>query len=82
MNQNNRKCIVSNKVLNKNELIRIVKTKDKKFYVNSDKSGRGAYVFNEKNSIKEVIKKKLLHKAFKMDVPKEVYDELEKIIKE
>ncbi|MCK5945843.1 MAG: YlxR family protein [Mycoplasmataceae bacterium] len=77
---NKRKCIVSKESKPREELIRICKTKDNKFHVNSEEKGRGAYVSKDA-SIEVVLRNKLLHRTFKRDVPKEVYNELSKHLK-
>lgn len=77
-----RKCIATNEVKPVSEMVRIVKTKDNKFLIDSDHSGRGAYVSRNIEAIENVKKKRLLNKAFKTQVPLEVYKELEELIKE
>lgn len=79
---NNRKCIITNSKFPKSELIRIVKTKNGEFIVNSNEQGRGAYVKNDISLLPELKRKKLLNRSFKMDVPNKTYEELEKILKE
>ncbi|WP_044495935.1 YlxR family protein, partial [Clostridioides difficile] len=39
-------------------------------------NGRGAYVCKSSECLKKAIKSKALNKAFKIDVPDEVYDNL------
>lgn len=82
MKINNRKCIVTNKTFPKKELIRIVKLKNNTYEVDSSSPGRGAYVKRDKTIFDEILKKKLLNRAFKTNVPLEVYDRLKKIILE
>lgn len=82
MNNTTRKCIATNKVCDVSELIRIVKTKSGKYFVNSNEKGRGAYVSKHFKDIEELKRKRLLNRSFKTQVPTEVYDELEKILKE
>lgn len=79
---NHRKCIASQKVKPKNELIRIVKTKDNIFLVNSESNGRGAYISKDKTLIPILLKKKLLNRAFKCQVPQEVYQKLCEVMEE
>ena len=76
---NNRKCIVTRESKSKEELIRIVKTKDGTFHVDSDLPGRGAYISKDAD-VSLVLRNKVLHRAFKIQVPKEVYDKLEKCL--
>ena len=79
MIQNNRKCIVTRESKSKNDLIRIVKINDGTFHVDSNLKGRGAYI-SKNVDISLVLKSKVLHRAFKIQVPKEVYDKLEKCL--
>lgn len=81
MMKNNRTCIATHKEFPKEELIRIVKTKDNKFFVNSKVQGRGCYI-SKTASPDELAKKRLLHRAFKTEVPKEAYDQLALVLKE
>ena len=78
--KNNRTCIISREESPKDSLIRIVKTKDNNFLVNSDAQGRGAYV-SKKADANIIIKNKLLHRAFKTNVPNEVYEKLTSLLK-
>ena len=82
MKLNNRKCIATHKSLPKSELIRIVKLKDGSFEVNSKTKGRGAYIQKDINLLQDIKRKKLLNRAFKIDVPSDVYNKLEKELKE
>lgn len=76
-----RKCIVTNKVKPLDQLIRIVKTKDNRFLISNDAKGRGAYVSKILPAKELLIKKRLLNRSFKTDVPKEIYEKLEQMIK-
>lgn len=73
--KNNRTCIVTKEELPKESLIRIVKTKDGQFFVDSELLGRGAYV-SKNADINIIIKNRLLHRAFKTTVSNEVYEKL------
>lgn len=78
---NSRKCIATYLVKPKEELIRIVRTKDGSYEVNSNAKGRGAYISKDASLIDELAKKRLLHRSFKTNVPAEVYDKLIEILK-
>lgn len=78
--KNNRKCIATNVVMPKEDLIRIVKTKNNQFFVDSEEKGRGAYISRSSANISELQKKRLLNKSFKGNVPNEVYEKLIKIL--
>lgn len=57
----------------KNELIRITKLKDGTFTLDEKAQGRGAYICNDSDCVNKCQKRKLLHKAFKMNIPEQVY---------
>ena len=73
-----RTCIACRTEKPKKELIRIVKTKDGVFSLDrtGKVSGRGAYLCDDKACALKIISKKLLARAFEMEVPLEVYDNL------
>ena len=77
-----RKCIASHKLHEVNELIRVVKTKENEFFIDSSKNGRGAYIWKELEDVTILRKHRLLNRAFKGDVPLNVYDDLENRLKE
>ena len=72
-----RTCIACRTEKPKKELIRIVKTKDGVFSLDKTGkvSGRGAYLCDDACALK-IINKKLLSRAFEMEVPLEVYEKL------
>ena len=65
---------------NKKEMIRVLKTPEGEFTLDSTgrKNGRGAYVCPSMECLKKAIKTKGLERSFKMAIPKEVYETLEK----
>lgn len=77
-----RKCIATNQVKPRSELIRIVKTKKPEFFVNSEVKGRGAYISKDANLVPILFKKKLLNRTFKCDVPLAIYEQLKKIMED
>jgi len=64
----------------KKEMVRILKTETEGILVDATgrKNGRGAYVCSNGECFKKAVKSKGLERAFKMSVPKEVYESLEK----
>lgn len=62
----NRKCIITQEMFPKKDLIRIVKNKEGEISVDTTgkKAGRGAYVVSELSVIKEARNKKKLEKFF------------------
>ena len=82
MNNTSRKCIVTGEITSTDKLIRIVKKKDGLYKVDSDEQGRGAYVTRDPKLANAIKTRKVLNRAFKTQVPNNVYEELLKIIKE
>lgn len=76
-----RKCVVTGKVRPTKELIRVVSTKDGEFFVDSDKPGRGTYISRDIKEVRQIKRRKVLNRAFKKDVPVQIYEELENVIK-
>lgn len=74
-----RKCIVCGLSKPQNTMIRVVKEKDGNISIDESqkKNGRGAYICNDKESIKKAVEGKLLNRSLKTSVPDYVYKELE-----
>ncbi len=74
-----RQCIGCGEMKNKNELIRVLKTPEGEFTLDSTgrKNGRGAYICPSMECVKKAKKSKGLDRSFKMAVPIQVYDTLE-----
>ena len=64
----------------KKEMIRVLKTSEGEISLDATgrKNGRGAYVCPTMECLKKAIKSKGLERSFKMAIPKEVYEALEK----
>ncbi|TMW73246.1 RNase P modulator RnpM [Alteribacter natronophilus] len=79
-----RKCVVTNEMKPKKELIRVVRTPDGEIVhdPSGKKSGRGAYLTASKSVMEEAKKKKILSRHLKADVKEEFYDNLIKEIPE
>lgn len=73
-----RRCIVSNEMKPKKEMLRIVKTPEGELAIDptGKKNGRGAYVSIEPELIEKARKKRLFDKQFEMEVPDAFYQEL------
>lgn len=82
MIQNKRKCIVTNKPLERDDAIRVAKMKDGTIIIDSPKGGRGAYISKDINLIDEIKKKRHLNKVFKTNVDREVYEQLFTVMRE
>ena len=63
----------------KNELIRVVRTPDKTVIVDlsGKANGRGAYLKLSKENIKKAKQKNVLARALQVEIPDEIYVELE-----
>ena len=66
----------------KDELIRIVRTKDGKAIIDTTgkSDGRGAYVCPDENCIKKAEKKNWFTRNLKCEIYKEIYEDLKKLI--
>lgn len=75
-----RQCIGCGEMKNKKEMIRILKTPEGNFTLDDTgrKNGRGAYLCPTMECLKQAVKSKGLERSFKMAIPKEVYEALEK----
>jgi len=65
---------------NKRELIRVLKSAEGEISIDATgrKNGRGAYLCPSVECLKKAVKGKGLERSFKMAIPKEVYEALEK----
>lgn len=79
-----RKCTGCGEMKNKKELIRVIKTPEEEIImdVTGKKNGRGAYLCNSSQCLAKAVKTKALERSLKAAIPKEVYEELEKELKE
>ena len=75
-----RQCIGCGETKSKKEMIRILKTESEGIVLDATgrKNGRGAYVCPDGECLKKAIKSRGLDRSFKMTVPREVYETLEK----
>jgi predicted RNA-binding protein YlxR (DUF448 family) len=78
-----RKCVVSQEMFPKKELIRVVRTPDNEVVIDptGKKSGRGAYICAKEEYIDLARKKKALERALKAPIPPELYEELKEYAK-
>lgn len=65
-------------MINKKELIRIVKNKDGSFSLDETgkKSGRGAYVCRKIRCLEKACRSKGLERSFRCSVPPDIYEKL------
>ena len=73
-----RSCVVTKEKLPKKDLLRVVRTPEGGVIVDlsGKANGRGAYICKDCECLKKAIKSKALNRAFKMEVPDEVYEKL------
>lgn len=73
-----RKCVASQEMFPKKELVRIVRTPDNEVVIDptGKKSGRGAYLCAKLEYVDLAQKKKALEKALKTSIDDSLYDEL------
>jgi len=75
-----RQCIGCGEMKGKKEMMRVLKTPGNEIVldVTGKKNGRGAYLCKERECLIKARKNKGLERSFKMAIPSEVYDNLEK----
>ena len=73
-----RKCVGCQEMKNKREMLRVLKTSEEEFVLDTTgrKNGRGAYVCFSTECLSKAIKNKGLERSFKQAIPKEVYENL------
>lgn len=73
-----RKCLVTKELMPKEDLIRLVKTKENKVLIDPSgkMNGRGAYLSYSKDVFLKAKEENLLSQAFKMKIDSQIYDDL------
>ncbi len=79
-----RQCVGCGEMKNKKDLMRVLKTAEDSIVLDMTgrKNGRGAYLCMDKECLAKARKNKGLEHSFKMSIPKEVYENLEKEFEE
>ena len=79
-----RQCIGCGQMKGKKEMMRILRTTEGEIVLDmtGKKNGRGAYLCRSSDCLKKARKSKGLGRSFKMSIPNEVYDQLEKEFEE
>jgi predicted RNA-binding protein YlxR (DUF448 family) len=74
-----RKCLATQEMFDKRDLLRIVRTPEGEIKIDptGKASGRGAYVSRSREAFDIVKKKKLLNRALKAEVTEAMYEQLE-----
>ena len=75
-----RQCVGCGEAKSKKELMRVIKNAEGEISLDftGKKNGRGAYLCKSKLCLQQARKNKGLERSFKMSIPKELYDSLEK----
>lgn len=75
-----RQCVGCGEMKSKKEMMRVLKTPEDEIVldVTGKKNGRGAYLCKLSECLIKARKNKGLERSFKMSIPNEVYDKLEK----
>lgn len=73
-----RMCFICRNIYNKTELNRLVKTSTGDIFLDKTgkANGRGAYICNSRECKEKLSKQKILNRAFKCEVPVEVYNKI------
>ena len=79
-----RQCIGCGEMKSKKEMIRVIKTAEDQILLDATgrKNGRGAYLCPYMECFKKAVKGRGLERSFKMAIPREVYETLEKEMEE
>ncbi len=77
-----RRCIACREMKGKRELLRVVKTPEGDIVLDKTGrlNGRGAYLCDDPSCFAKARKTKALNREFKMEIPEEIYESLEKQI--
>ena len=77
-----RRCLATNQSFPKKDLLRIVRTPEGEVKVDlSGKlNGKGAYISKSMEALELAKKKKVLNRALEVEIPQEIYEEIEKVI--
>ena len=75
-----RQCIGCGEMKNKKEMIRVIKTPEENIIIDATgkKNGRGAYICKSIECFQKAVKSRGLERSLKVNIPREVYEELEK----
>lgn len=73
-----RKCIACGNMYDKRELIRVIRSSEGVYSIDftGKANGRGAYVCNSEECINKCLKTKALNRAFKENIPDDIYRKL------
>ncbi|GAQ16135.1 nucleic-acid-binding protein [Oceanobacillus picturae] len=77
-----RKCVVTNEMKPKKQLIRVVRNKDGEVFVDETgkKNGRGAYLTRDLEIIRQAEKTNVLNRQLNTEVDSSIYEDLIKLV--
>lgn len=75
-----RQCVGCGEMKGKRDMLRVLKTAENEICLDATgkKNGRGAYICRSRDCLRQARRNKGLERSFKMSIPNEVYDTLEK----
>ena len=75
-----RQCVGCGEMKGKRDMLRILRTAENEICLDATgkKNGRGAYICRSRDCLVRARKNKGLERSFKMSIPNEVYDTLER----
>ncbi len=79
-----RKCVGCQEMKSKKEMLRVIRTREGEFLLDATgkKNGRGAYICPSSECLAKAIRQKGLERSFKQAIPQEVYEMLEREMRE
>ena len=79
-----RQCVGCGEMKNKKDMMRVLKSMDGSIVldITGRKNGRGAYLCMSKECLTKARKNKGLERSFKMTIPQDIYENLEKEFEE
>lgn len=77
-----RRCLATNQSFPKKDMLRIVRTPEGEVKVDptGKLNGKGAYLSKTEEALKIVKDRKALKRALDVEIPEEIYEEIERII--
>lgn len=79
-----RKCIVTNELKPKKEMIRIVRSKEGEVSIDptGKKNGRGAYLTIDKEVFQQAKEQRVLEKVFQVTIDESLYEQLNELARD
>ena len=79
-----RMCLITREKYDKKDLIRVVRNKELGVLIDDTGkvNGKGAYLKKDKEVIEKAKKTKALEKALEIEIPDNIYEELENLVNE